>query len=357
MISQLCTFLSVLSTIGYVLIAILIFALLITIHELGHYTMGKIFKFKINEFSIGFGKAIYQKKMKNGELFAIRWIPLGGYCAFEGEDGESKVEGAFNDQAWWKRWLVLFGGVLFNFLSAVIVAIPLLMVMGNNIPKIVTVDQTTPNASVLSVDDVVLKINGQNPTFINGGLSGLTQNINKNEDITLTIKHKNGDVENVIVRKYSVLLEGETESKILIGVTTENVKYGFFQSVAMSVPFCGEMAWECLELLGKLCIGQVDFKDIGGPITTVKAIAKVSAVNLNYLLLFFPLIAVNLAVFNFLPLPALDGGRSVFVLIEAIRKKPIRRDIEAKIHTIGIMVLFAFIIVCDFLQLFIFRSV
>ena len=125
------TMLSILSYILYLIVAILVFAMLIFIHELGHYTFGKIFKFKINEFAIGFGKAIWQKKGKDGVLYAIRIVPLGGYCAFEGEDGESSVEGSFNSMAWWKRVIVLFGGVFFNFVSACIISIPLLATMGS----------------------------------------------------------------------------------------------------------------------------------------------------------------------------------------------------------------------------------
>ena len=130
------SFASVMLTILGIVVAILLFAILIAIHELGHYTEGKSFKFKINEFSIGFGKAIYSKKKANGEVFSIRIFPLGGYCAFEGEEDNSEDPGAFNKQAWWKRLIVLFAGVLFNFLSAIIVAIPLLMVCGNAILQV-----------------------------------------------------------------------------------------------------------------------------------------------------------------------------------------------------------------------------
>lgn len=347
--------LDTLNTILYVFIAILVFALLITIHELGHYTFGKIFKFKINEFSIGFGKAIFQHTSKNGEVFAIRIIPLGGYCAFEGEDEDNHTEGAFNDQAWWKRLIVLFGGVLFNFISACIVAIPLLMVVGNAIPRVDGIETDSPNAAVLEVGDVILEVDGTKPTFLNGGLESLMSGYEAGEKFELTIQTPDGSEKTVQVEKYEKLYEGETEPSLVLGITRGYVKYGFFQSVAMSVPFCGEMGWECLKILGKLVIGQQSISELGGPITTVKAIAKVTQVNMLNLLLFFPLIAVNLAVFNALPIPALDGARMVFVIIEAIRKKPIDRKIENRIHTIGIMVLFAFIVVVDLLQLFVFR--
>ena len=114
----------------YLAIALLILMLMVTIHEFGHYIAGKIFKFKINEFSIGFGKAIYSKQLKNGEIFSIRVVPLGGYCAFEGEDedeSKSTSEKAFNKEAWWKRLIVLFNGAFFNIVSAVIFSFILLV--------------------------------------------------------------------------------------------------------------------------------------------------------------------------------------------------------------------------------------
>jgi len=114
------------------------------------------------------------------------------------------------------------------------------------------------------------------------------------------------------------------------------------------------MAWECLEIFGKLIIGQFSIKQLGGPITTINTIASASQVSMLNLLLLFPLIAVNLAVFNLLPIPALDGARMVFVIIEGIRKKPINRDLEAKIHAVGLIALFALVIVVDILQLFVF---
>ncbi len=345
------------SSIFFIVVALILFGMLIVIHELGHYFFGKIFKFKINEFSIGFGKAIVSKKLKNGEIFSWRWIPLGGYCAFEGEDEESENEGAFNRQAWWKRIFVLLGGVLFNFVSAVIVAIPLLMVMGNAIPKIMEVDAGSINTNI-QAGDIVRQVDGTKPTYLNGGLIGLTHNFEAGEEFTLTVE-RDGELIDLIVEKYETTqtVDGEEKTVSVLGVRQENIKYGFFQSVAMSVPFSVEIGVECLEILGKLIIGQYGLRDIGGPVTTVKAIAKVSSISMLNLLLFFPIIAINLAVFNALPIPALDGGRVVFVLIEAIRKKPINREIEAKIHFYGIMVLFAFIIIVDLLQLFVFKVI
>ena len=355
MLSLLNSFASVMSTIGYVILAIIMFAILICIHELGHYTAGKIFKFKINEFSIGFGKALYSKKRKNGELFSIRIVPLGGYCAFEGEEGGSDVEGAFNKQAWWKRWIVLFAGVFFNFVSAVIVAVPLLMACGNAIPRIFDFVDGCPNhieynMETLQQGDVIVGVNGVKPTYLNGGISGLTQ-AQADTPYTLTISRDGATIEiNVTNMK---LTDVNGDEYYGIGMNVEMVKYSFFQALGMSIPFCFEIAGECLRIVWLLITGRFELRLLGGPITAISQVANAASISLLYLLLFFPVIAINLAVFNFLPLPALDGGRSVFVLIEAIRGKPIKPEIENKIHSIGLLLLFGFVIVIDFLQVFV----
>lgn len=364
MISLLGSFSSVMSSIGYVLLAILILMVMITIHEFGHYTAGKIFKFKIYEFSIGFGKALFKKTKKNGEIFAIRLVPLGGYCAF-GEDEEDNDPSAFNNQAWWKRVIVLASGALFNFISAVLFSIILLAVIGDGQTKITSVTQSNPND--LMVGDVVTAVDGTKCSFFNGTFNSIMAGIeDDSKEVVLTIERvvdgKKQKLE-IPVKKYEtqvtdengnvVMVDGVAKTQYIVGVTTKYNNYSFGKSLLRAVPFSCEVAWECLVIPGKLCIGK-GFKSLGGPVTTISQIASASSQSLLNLLLLVPLIAVNLAVFNLLPIPALDGGRIVFVLIEAIRRKPVNKEIEAKIHAVGIIVLFAFVIVMDFLQMIVF---
>ena len=121
---------SILKYSGYILLAIVVLLFMVMIHELGHYVAGKILKFKINEFSVGFGPKLLQKTKKNGEKITLRALPLGGYCAFEGEDEEgNETPEAFNNQKPWKRLIVLFSGAFFNFLSGIIFSFILLLPM------------------------------------------------------------------------------------------------------------------------------------------------------------------------------------------------------------------------------------
>lgn len=348
----------------YVVLAIIILMIMIVIHEFGHYTAGKIFKFKINEFSVGFGKAIFSKTKANGEKFSIRLIPLGGYCAFDGEDETKEDSNSFNNQAWWKRLIVLFSGAFFNFLSAIIFTFILLMVIGSGVVQINEVDNTSPNYGIIQSGDIIYKVDGVTPTFINGGVTKLMEKKNVGENITFEIG-RDGNTINVVVQKYSttvidsdgnVVLDDENNPvmKDIVGFNSSYVKYSFWSSLINCIPYTFNMAFECLKILGQIFIGQYGLKDLGGPITTISTIANATHINILNLFLLFPLIAVNLAVFNLLPIPALDGARMVFVIIEGIRRKPINREIEGKIHAIGLIVLFAFVILVDILQIFVF---
>ncbi len=378
MLNLLGSFVSVLSTIGYILLAILVLMVMIVIHELGHYTAGKIFKFKINEFSIGFGKAIFSRTLRSGEVFSIRIIPLGGYCAFEGEDKDGKGEGDFNSQAWWKRLIVLFSGAFFNFISAIIFSVFLLTFVSSGYSKVTNVNANEQGIIegvvyekedlYLKANDVILRVNGTQTRFLNGGFSKLISDASNDGVIVLTVERvvdgKKVRID-VPVRKHAVDSEGNPvdtnqpgikAAGYIVGIYTTNHTYSFGKSLYMSVPVTCQMGIDCLVTLGKLIIGQYGLRDIGGPLTTISTIASASQMNILNLVLLVPLIAVNLAVFNWLPIPALDGARMVFVIIEAIRRKPINRELEAKIHGIGLMILFGFVILVDILHLLIFRS-
>ena len=337
---------------AYIIVAILVLMVMITVHEFGHYISGKILKFKINEFSIGFGKAIYKHtNKKTGEVFAVRMIPLGGYCAFEGEDKDASSPDSFNAQKPWKRLIVLFCGAFFNFIFSVLFSIILLCVMGDGTPRITKVLEDCPND--LKVGDIVLKVDGERPGYLNGGISTLLGKYKAGDNIELTIK-RDGEKIKVTVTKYETEVDGQKAALIGIG-SSETIKYSFGGALLRCVPFSFEIAWQCLVMLGSLLIGKTSISTLGGPITTVTAIAKTSSISALYLLLWVPLIGINLAVFNLLPIPALDGARMLFVLIEWIRKKPIDKKIEEKIHTIGLIVLFGFVIIVDILQLFVFK--
>ncbi len=405
----------------YLLLALLILLVMVTIHEFGHYTAGKLLKFKINEFSIGFGKSLFSRKSKKtGEVFSIRLIPLGGYCAFEGEENGSEVEGSFNKMAPWKRLIVLFCGPFFNILSAVIFSVILLCSTGYDIPKVysvesipVVVSTTVDNwqstdkivdingvaVSDASVDslsysireyaknvgsqassyqvryyrensyyiatvnvefksnenlksgDVILKVNGVDIDFAkNNTFNNLIANIDGNSAI-LTIK-RDGKLQDVTIELYNL---GLTTDYKVIGITNEAYKHSFGEALLRAIPFTFGLAFKVLEALWLLISGQLGLAAVGGPITTITTIATFTQSNFASFFVLLPLIAVNLGVFNLLPIPALDGSKMVFTTIEWIRGKPINPKVENAIHNIGFFILMGLVVIADIYHLLFIR--
>jgi RIP metalloprotease RseP len=210
-----------------------------------------------------------------------------------------------------------------------------------------------------------LEVEGTAPTFLNGGLVGLMADKKAGEDIVLKID-RNGEIMDIVLRKYQEY-EKDEEGNVVndtdgnpivigtkVGIRSEYVPLSFGQSLLQCVPYTFNMGWECLKIVGKLFTGQIGVESVGGPITTVQTIVESTQASMKNLILLFPLLAVNLAVFNLLPIPALDGARMVFVLIEWIFRKPVPREIEAKIHNAGLLLLLGLVVVIDLLHIFLF---
>lgn len=332
----------------YIVLAIVVLLMMVTIHEFGHYTAGKMLGFKINEFSIGFGPALLKKKKKNGELFSIRAVPLGGYCAFDGEDTQSESETSFMKQKPWKRLIVLFFGGFFNILSAIIFSVILLVSVGYDIPTVTKINEIDGMIqSNLQVNDTIVAVDGVKISYINGNdFNTLISKYNGGDDFTVTVV-RDGEKQDIILTMLT-----NSEGKSLLGINIKSTPYSFWESLLYAVPFTFKLAWEILKIFGLLLIGKIPLSGLGGPITTVAQMATLSMQGISNFLVLLPLIAVNLGVFNLLPIPALDGSKMVFTTIEWIRGKPINQKVENYIHTIGLILLFALVIIADLYQIF-----
>lgn len=420
-----CSFGSSLKSIGNVLLAFVILMIMVLIHETGHYTAGKLLKFKINEFSVGMGPKIFSKKKKNGEVVSLRMLPLGGFCAFEDENGEGISVDSFNAQKPWKRLIVLVSGALFNFVSAIIICVILFSAYGETVAVVKKVyDYAPAQNQLLQSGDVIYKINGKTVFVLddisrymddemtitvlkpNGEevtYSGLTREsyysvtvktlskeylsgeralavgdmiykvdgktVSKKNDFglyvaeggeTLMLTVANGEQEFVYeVQKsdvYSALDISETAySGIGMAVGYQNYNFvqnkGFFVAFGRVFGYCGEVAMLVLRTLGGLLTGIVGIDQVGGPVSTIVMTSQVVSYGFSSILALFVLISVNLAVFNLLPVPALDGCRMVFVLIEWIVGKPVNRKVEGWINTIGLILLLVFVVLIDLLKL------
>lgn len=432
MLNLLCDFASVMQTIGYVLLAFVVLMVMVLIHETGHYTAGKILGFQINEFSVGMGPKIFSKKKRNGEVFSLRLLPLGGYCAFEGEENDNANPKAFNSQKPWKRLIVLFSGAFFNFVSAILIAIIVFAAYGETVVKINNVYSYAPEANrQLQSGDIVYKVNGRrvymldslgrylsddpmsvevlrpieengetvykNVTLegvvqktyysvvlskVNGSYVSLSGNRSlKQNDTVYAIDgeclDKAGEFDALLRLSQSILtltvtdgenfydyqidkslfvsqsLVAEEQPYTGIGMSVNYVKYkfGFGEVLLRAVPYCFEVGMLVLRTLGGLLTGAVGIESVGGPITTISMTSQVVATGFGNVLMLIVLISVNLAVFNLLPVPALDGCQMLFVIIEWIAGRPINRKVQSWINGIGLIVLIGLMFLIDILKL------
>ena len=359
-------------TIWAICLAVFILLAMITIHEFGHYIAGKIFKFKINEFEIGFGPKLFKKRKKNGELFSIRAIPLGGFCAFEGEDKEDNNPNAFNNKKPWQRIIVLFAGAFMNYIFAVLLLVVAFCSFGQTklyIGEVVTPDNAIVQEYSLQKGDVLLKC-GNKTLFMVQDLMDAIENKRAGDKVTFTLSR---NVEgNRQVLQQEVVLQKDTNFKNVADVnllwqslgiaqtaesgyavySTSYKGYNFFQNIGNGFLYSFQLAGSVFKVLGQLLTGHLSLTAVGGPITTIKLTSQIAARGLQQFLEIAAYIGVNLAVFNLLPIPALDGSRILFTAIEWVRKKPLNRKVEAILHTIGLILLLGFAVLVDILQLF-----
>ncbi len=362
------TFQEVMLNIGYVLLALVALMFMVVVHEAGHYVAGKLLGFKILEFSIGFGPKIFKiTNKKNGEIFSIRPFPLGGFCQFEGEDEEgNESPTAFNNQAPWKRIIVLFSGALMNFISALVIIIIFFSAYGQVLPEIGTVFSDSKNVDVLEVGDVFLNVDGKQV------------NILMPEDISAVFAKAGETAEVIVLRDGKKVKLTLTKGDYISGEYLEDgtfvpeidevtnapkVNHGFgfssitrpqklpfFISFARSFGFMFFLVYKILAILGGLFTGKVLFNTVGGPVTTITVMKDAVASGFATISYVICLVSANLAVMNLLPFPALDGSKIVFTFIEMIFKKPVPRKIENVIHVVGIFLLLGFAIIADVFQ-------
>lgn len=356
------------NTVLAVLLAILILLVMITVHEFGHYTAGKILKFRINEFAIGFGPKLFKRvSKKSGEAFSIRIFPLGGYCAFDGEDADGENPDSFNNKAPWKRIIVLLSGPLMNYLLALLLIIISMFACGQMLFKVNSIapaDESYAEYS-LCAGDLITNVEGKGiylTTDLMTALKGKSEGdvvemkvIRGGEKITVEVKlradcdFKNSTETSKLWRALGVGTY-EADGAAYWAVAVENYRFGFFETLGRSFMYSFKIAGTIFKVLGELLTGRLGLSAMGGPVTTIKLTSEIASQSLQSFLEIAAYIGVNLAVFNLLPIPALDGSKVVFCLIEWIFRKPVPRKIEAVIHAVGFALILVFAVVVDILQ-------
>ena len=332
----------------YIIIAIIIFGILIAIHEFGHFTAAKLCGVKVEEFAIGMGPALF-KKQKGETVYALRILPIGGFCAMAGEDEESDDPRAFTNQGFWKKFVILCAGSFMNLVLGIVLI--LIMYAGAQAFVTPTIDHFMDGCpyegtEAMQAGDTFYSIDGQRIYLVSDVSSFLMRGDGVYDIVMLR------DGEKVELKDFALTTKTYAE------YANEGPKYGFvFGYTEATFGTKLEYTWNTtLEFsrlvwlgLGDLINGKVGLKDMSGPVGIVDMMnevgqqaesAKAAADNLLYISAF---IAVNLAIMNMLPIPALDGGRVflmiVTVIIEAVSRKKLDPKYEGYIHLGGMALL------------------
>ncbi len=338
-----------------ILIAILVFGFLIFVHELGHYTFARIFDVHIHEFAIGMGpKLISKTSKKTGIAYSLRLLPIGGFVMMAGEDEEVDDPRALNRKPVWQRMIITAAGGVVNILIGFILTVVMVLCM----PKLgstVVYDfqENATSSTYLQSGDRIVSIEGHSVTT--------------HMDLAYEIMRLGIDPVEVVVERdgervtiKDVVFPVEDQEGTLLGsmdFRVYTVKKSFGNVMSQTFAYCRLSVKQVWESLIDLIRGRYSVKSVSGPVGVTNEIGQaaqysIESRNASSFLYIVVLIAVNLGVVNLLPLPALDGGRLFFMLIELITRKKVPTEIEAKIHFGGIVVLMLLMLIITFKDVF-----
>ena len=338
---KISAFLNILDNIWPYALAVFLFLSLIVIHEFGHFIAAKLMGVRVNEFAVGFGPKLFAKS-KGETTYKLNLIPLGGYCAMEGEDQESADDRAFCNKKAWRRFVIVIMGALFNLLlGLIIVAISLSF---DPIASTTIAEFNEDAVSVksgLRVDDEIIKVDSRR-IFSTYDLSYAFSNVD-DSSLDITVKR---DGETVLLKDVEFKTE-EIDGMNYISLdfkvyAVKKTFWNFLKATFKTTLSYARIVWFSLI---DLISGRYSISAISGPVGVTQVIGNVAKQSLKSLLPIMALITVNLGVFNLLPIPALDGGRLVFLAIEMIIGRPVSRKYEGIIHAVGLIVLLGFMLI------------
>jgi len=332
----------------YVLLAILILGVIIIAHELGHFIVGRLCGIGVVEFSVGFGPKLFGWRRKDTD-YSIRLLPIGGFCKFVGEDANDPAPNAMNNAPVWKRILTVFAGPAMNFVLAYIAAIIILCsyytVTGVS-PKVDAVLEGMPAYEAqLQPGDVVTAANGTAITCDIEGVETLRAIIQLGEPVELTVDRGGEALQLTLVPAPEVQADGTTRLLLGVNFSAEYHRDNIFEAIPHAGAYMWDITVEMVNLLRNLIFRGEGADQMAGAIGTVAVVSEQLQQNSSLALDFLFLISLNLGIMNLLPIPALDGGRLVFLFLEAVRRKPIPPEKEGLVHAIGLMLLLGLAVV------------
>lgn len=324
---------------------ILILGIIVFIHEFGHFIFAKKAGIYVYEFSLGMGPRIFKFNRKNDETeYSIRLFPIGGYVQMAGEEIEEdeKIpeEKRMQSKTWLQRFLTIVAGITFNFILAIILLFVVGLVNGASMNKpYISLTEEGINEEV-KVGDRIIAVNGKKVVFTD--VMVLDIQVNQGKPLNLTLKDENNNIKEVTLEPIKVEKDGKVSYKYGIGLG-EKVEKGIIPSIKYAFVKFASLITQMVLVIGYLITGKLGVGSLSGPVGIFSVVGE--SANLVYLTAF---ISLNVGFMNLLPLPALDGGRLLFLIIEKIKGSKVDTKIENIVHTIGFILLMILMIVVTF---------
>lgn len=330
-----------------ILLTLLIFAAIIIIHECGHFFAARLCGVRVNEFAIGMGPTLLRFGKKETR-YSLRLFPIGGFVAMEGESDQSNDPRAFCNQAVWKRMIIVCAGAVMNLVLGFVIILAL--TIPNKTLASTTIAEFSEGASTeasgLMVGDEITHINGRRMWVDSDIIYALSTDEDGVVDMTVRRDGEKVSLENVVFTKENgtLVIDFKVVGKQRGLINTLGYSLGKTASI-------GRLIWISI---GQLVTGQAAISDLSGPIGTAQAVGEATKAGTSTVMNLFAFITVNVGIFNILPIPALDGGRLVFLLFEAVTRRRIKPEYEAYVHFAGfvlVILLFVFVSYQDIVNL------
>lgn len=345
-----------------IIYTILIFGIIIFIHELGHFIVAKLSKITVYEFSLGMGPTIFKyqsKKRQKDDIveidgedintstkYSLRLLPIGGYVAMGEDDELTDNKNSFNSKPIWKRMAVILAGAAMNLLLGFIIMLCIYSTQPvyNSATVAEFMPDATTQASGLQVGDKIVKMN--KTTVFND--RDIVFEMMRDPDSLIDVKVLR-DGEKVLLPQVKFNTKGEGASReLIIDFKVVGVKRTVFSAIDYTFRNTVSLARNSWSSIGDLFTGTVKVSDLSGPVGVGQVVDQATGIGFEAVMLLAAFITISVGMFNLLPFPALDGGRFVLLILEAIRKKPINRKVETAINGIGLMLLFGLMILVTF---------
>lgn len=336
------------SSILYIILALLILGFITIAHEFGHYIVGRLCGIGIVEFAVGFGPKLLGFTRK-GIKYSLRLLPLGGFCQFVGEDGENPAPNAMNNMPVWKRFLTVAAGPVMNFIVAFIFCVILLcsFMVAEYQPWIAEIYENTPAAvSELREGDIVTHVNGESISYDTAGMENARSIILDSgaQEVVLSVE-RDGAFHEIPITPAPIVDEVSGETYYQLGIGFGSRGFTFGEAVKGSLGYMVDFTRALILALKDLVFHGTGADDVMGPVGIISFVSDTISTSQWYgvvYLVFF--LSLNLGLMNLLPLPGLDGGRLIFLIVEGVRRKPVPPEKEGMVHGFGLMLLFSLVI-------------